>query len=308
MNIKKIIKKFVKRNRESVFKMITFLRFIPDKYYLKVLYRIKTGKKLSLDNPQTFNEKLQWLKLNDRQPVYKIMVDKYEVKRYVADKIGEKYIIPTIGVWNHFEDIDFEMLPERFVLKCTHDSGGLILCEDKSTLDLKKAKKKITRSLHNNYYYIFREWPYKNVQPRIIVEEYMSDGSNIVPKDYKVYCFNGEPKYIVVFHNRFNNEKILSETVYDINWIPQDFSFDAHFAVSNIIEDKPVCLDELLNASRVLCHRIPQVRIDFYIIKQQIYFGEITLYTASGLQKMIPEEMDAVIGGMLQFPPINLKK
>lgn len=305
MSIKKIIKIFVKEHRELVCKSITFLRFIPDEFYLRIIYRIKIGKKLRLDNPQTFNEKLQWLKLNDRQPVYTTMVDKYEVKKYVADKIGEKYIIPTIGVWDHFEDIDFDLLPDRFVLKCTHDSGGLILCEDKSALDLKKAKRKIVRSLHNNYYYIFREWPYKNVRPRIIAEEYMTDGSNIVPEDYKVYCFNGEPKYIVVFHNRFCNEKGLSETVYDTDWIPQGFSMSVHFAVSNIIEDKPECLEELLNICRILCQEIPQVRIDFYIIKQKIFFGEITLYTASGLQKMIPEEMDVVIGKMLHFPPIN---
>ena len=298
-NMFRILRRILSKNAWRI------IYYLPDTIVVKRLFKRFHGYNLNLDNPSTFCEKLQWLKLNDRQPVYTTMVDKYEVKKYVADKIGEKYIIPTIGVWDHFEDIDFDLLPDRFVLKCTHDSGGLILCEDKSALDLKKAKKKIARSLHNNYYYIFREWPYKNVRPRIIAEEYMTDGSNIVPEDYKVYCFNGEPKYIVVFHNRFCNEKELSETVYDTNWIPQDFSLDAHFAVSDMIEEKPACLDELLNICSVLCQGIPQVRIDFYIIEQKIYFGEITLYTASGLQKMIPEEMDAVIGRMLHFPPIN---
>ncbi|MBD5454882.1 MAG: glycosyl transferase [Lachnospiraceae bacterium] len=306
MNIKKVIKKKIKKHREIVHSLIALFAFIPDKYYLRIMYRFKTGKKLNLDHPQTFNEKLQWLKLYDRRPEYTVMVDKFEAKKYIADKIGEKYIIPTLGVWDKFDDIDFELLPDQFVLKCTHDSGGLVICQNKRDLDIEKTRKKITRSLRNNYYYVFREWPYKNIKPRIIAEKYMADGNKIVPEDYKVYCINGEPKYIVVFHNRFSENKALCETVYDTNWIPQRFSLDEHFAVSYITEDKPECLKELLNICKILCRDIPQVRIDFYIIEEKIYFGEMTLYTASGLQKMIPEEMDEVIGKMVQLPSLKM--
>lgn len=295
------IKGIIKKNREIIYMLIGFARFIPDSIYLKILYRLKIGKKLNLSNPQTFNEKIQWLKLNDRNPDYIMLVDKYEVKKYVAERIGDKYIIPTLGVWDKYEDIDFDLLPEQFVLKCTHDSGGLVICKDKSKFDMKKSKKKLTRALRNNYYYVFREWPYKNVKPRIIAEKYIAESGKIVPEDYKIYCMNGTPKYIAVMHNRFNENEKLSETVYDINWIPQNFSFDEHFSISNVVQQKPDCLDELLNISAILCQGISQVRVDFYIIENKIFFGEITFYTASGLQKMIPIEMDEIIGKMVQI-------
>ncbi|MDE7341037.1 MAG: glycosyl transferase [Lachnospiraceae bacterium] len=298
----------IKKNREVIYMLMSLLRFIPDRIYLKILYGIKVGKKLNLHNPQTFSEKIQWLKLYDRNPEYTILVDKYEVKKYVADKIGEKYIIPTLGVWNKFEDIDFDLLPDQFVLKCTHDSGGLVICKDKSKLDIKKIRKKMTRSLRNNYYYIFREWPYKNVKPKIIAEKYMAERGKIVPEDYKVYCMNGMPRYIVVFHNRFSKNGQLSETVYDTNWIPQNFSLNGHFSISNIVQPRPECLDELLNICTILCQGISQVRIDFYIIENNIFFGEITLYAASGLQKMIPADMDRIIGEMVQIPIKDSKK
>lgn len=294
-----------KRNREIEYMLMSCLRFVPDSLYLKILYRIKTGKKLNLSNPQTFNEKIQWLKLYDRNPAYTEMVDKYEVKKYIAEKIGAKYLIPTLGVWEKFEEIDFDCLPEQFVLKCTHDSGGLVICRDKSKFDRKKSRRKLAGSLRSNYYYIFREWPYKHVKPRIIAEKYMTESGKIVPEDYKVYCMNGVPKYIAVMHNRFQEKKALSETVYDVNWRPQNFSFDEHFSVSGEIQERPERLEELLRIAAVLCQDMPQVRLDFYIIDNQIYFGEITFYTASGLQRMIPPEMDRVIGEMLEIPSEN---
>lgn len=278
------------------------INMLPDRLYLKLMYKHRVGQTLNLKNPQTFNEKLQWLKLYDRRPEYTMMVDKYAVKQYVADKIGEQYIIPTLGVWDRFEDIDFDKLPNKFALKCTHDSGGQIICRDKSKLDINAAKKQICKKLKKNYYYSGREWPYKDVKPRIIAEQYMEDVGKIVPEDYKIYCMNGEPKYIVVFHNRFDSTKELSETVYDTNWEPQNISLDEHFAVSDILEPKPDCLEELLEITKILCDNIPQVRVDFYIINNKIYFGEITLYTASGFQKMIPEEMDLKLGQMIQLP------
>lgn len=278
-----------------------FYRNMPDDKYLSILFKKRVGYELNLDEPKTFNEKLQWLKLYDRNPEYTTMVDKYAVKKLVADRIGEEYIIPTFGVWDNFDDIDFNLLPNKFVLKCTHDSGGLVIVKDKRKFDKAMAKKKLEKSLKRNYYWPGREWPYKNVLPRIIAEEYMEDRGRIVPEDYKVYCMNGEPKYIVVFHNRFDDTKELSETVYDINWNKQEFSFDEHFAISNIIEPKPRCLNELIKLAKKLCEGMAQVRVDFYIINEKIYFGEITLYTASGFQKMIPEEKDFEMGKLINL-------
>ena len=230
------------------------------------------------------------------------MVDKYAVKQYVADKIGENHIIPTLGVWDKFEDIDFDKLPNNFVLKCTHDSGGLVICRDKSKLDMNAAKKKLNKSLKRNYFYAGREWPYKDVKPRIIAEKYLEEKGKTVPEDYKVYCINGKPIYIVVFHNRFNHGEELSETVYNTAWEPQHISLDEHFKVSNIVESVPECLDKMLKYSEILSENICQSRIDFYIVNNHLYFGEITLYTASGFQKMIPEEMDYKLGQMIKLP------
>lgn len=276
-----------------------------DEKYIKLMYRCLTGDKLDLNNPKSFNEKLQWLKLHNRNPEYTKMVDKYEVKKYVADIIGDEYIIPTIGIYEKFDDIDFDSLPNQFVIKCTHDSGGLVICKDKSKLDLVEAKKKINKCLKKNYYYFTREWPYKDVKPRIIIEEYQEDGDRIVPEDYKIYCFDGKPKYIVVFHNRFLKDSMYSESVYDTDWNKLDISLDCHFAVSDIVEDKPECLDQMLDFARQLSEGIPQSRIDFYIINGKIKFGEITFYTASGTQKMIPESLDRELGDLIPLP--NLK-
>lgn len=278
---------------------------IPDKLFLELKYKHIFHKKLNLKNPQTFNEKIQWLKLYDRKPEYTKMVDKYEAKKYVASIIGEEYIIPSYGVWEKFDDIDFDSLPDQFVLKTTHDSGTIVICKDKRNFDYLAAKKKLTARLHYNYYKMHREWPYKNVKPRIIAEKYMEDGTKIVPEDYKIYCINGKPKYIVVFHNRFNINEKLSETVYDTNWNKQNISLDDHFAISNIVEPKPICLEKLLNFAESLSTLTIQSRIDFYIINGNIYFGEITLFTASGFRKMIPEDVDKILGSELKLPKKN---
>lgn len=301
------IKKYISNPWEIVSFFVNrgMLNWMDDKSYLKLNYRAKIGKRLNLDNPQTFNEKLQWLKLNDRRDEYTTMVDKYLVKDYVAGIIGEEYIIPTIGVYDHFDDIDFDQLPNQFVIKCTHDSGGLVICKDKSELDISSAKKKIEKCLKNNYFYRGREWPYKNVKPRIIVEEYLEDGDRIVPEDYKIYCFDGKPKYIVVFHNRYLDESLLSESVYDTDWNKQDISLDYHFAVSNEVEERPRCLDKMLDFATKLSANIPQSRIDFYIVNDKIKFGEITLYTASGTHPMIPESLDEELGKLIPIDDIK---
>ena len=179
-----------------------YLSFIPDKTFLKMKYKLMMGTKLDLENPKTFNEKLQWLKLHDRNPEYTKMVDKYEAKEYVANIIGKEYIIPTLGVWDKFDDIDFDALPNEFVLKPTHTSGNVFICKDKSKIDYKKLKKQVNKWLKRDYYRIHREWPYKNVKPRIIAEEYMENKDHTSIKDYKFYCFNGQADYVMICTGR----------------------------------------------------------------------------------------------------------
>lgn len=278
------------------------LNWIPDEVYLKYAFKSKLGYDLNLENPQTFNEKLQWLKLYDRRPEYTVMVDKYLAKQYVADKIGEQYIIPTLGVWDSPDEIDFDKLPDQFVLKCNHNSGlGMCICRNKSELDIKKVKSELRKGIKQNYYLGGREWPYKNVPRKIIAEKYMEEKGKLVPEDYKIYCMDGVPKYIVVFHNRFNDSEKQSETVYDTEWVPQHISLDEHFAISDEVTEKPVWLEEILDITRKLCKDMTQVRIDFYVIENKIYFGEITLHTASGFAKMIPEELDAKLGQLVKI-------
>lgn len=304
------ISKYIKKPSLVLLKLsqMGFFNWMSDETYLKIFYRVKLGKKLNLNDPQTFNEKLQWLKLYDRKPIYPKLVDKYEVKKYIADQIGEKYIIPTLGVWDSFDKIDFDSLPNQFVLKCTHDSGGLAICKDKKTFDFSKAKKIITKSLKKNFYWQGREWPYKDVKPRIIAEKYIEEKGKIVPEDYKVYCLNGKPKYIVCFHNRYNPKEHLSETVYNPSWEPQPISLDNHFWVSDVVTEKPECLDELIMVCSKLCKNHAQVRLDFYIIENKLYFGEITLFTASGLQPMIPPELDDELGKEMDISYLQNKQ
>lgn len=268
--------------------------------YLKRLYRAQMKKELNLDNPKTYNEKLQWLKLYDRNPLYTKMVDKYEVKRYVADLIGDEYIIPTIGVWDRFDDIDFDKLPNQFVLKCTHDSGGLVICKDKSKLDLEAAKLKICKSLNRNYYYQGREWAYKDVKPRIIAENYMVDESGYELKDYKFFCFNGVVKAMFIATDR---QVVGEETKFD--FFDADFNhlpFTNGHPNSKQIIQKPTQFEQMKQLAVILSDGIPHARIDFYEIKGQIYFGEITLSHWSGMVPFEPEEWDYIFGEWLTLP------
>jgi hypothetical protein len=198
------------------------LYFIPDKLYLKVLFRLRIKEKLDLKSPKTFNEKIQWLKLYDRKPEYTQRVDKYEVRKYIADKTGEEYLIPLLGVWDRFEDIDFNNFPDQFVLKCTHDSGGVIICKNKNMFNIEEVKKKMRHFVRRNYYYGSKEWPYKDIKPRIIAEKYMVDESGTELKDYKIQCFNGEPKIIQVDFDRFTDNH--KRNFYSANWEYQPFS------------------------------------------------------------------------------------
>lgn len=278
---------------------LNFLNFISDKQYLKLKYKLIMGEKLDLDNPKTFNEKMQWLKLYDRKDIYTTMVDKYEVKKYVSSILGEQYVIPTLGIYDSFDDIDFDKLPNQFVIKCTHDSGGLIVCEDKNKLDLKTARKKINHYLKRKYYYVHREWPYKNVKPRIIIEEFMSNNGEEL-EDYKVHNFNGKSKIILVCKDR-RKKSGLTEDFFDVDWNHLNISRENH-GHSSVVIERPVKLDEILELSEKLAKDINFVRTDFYIIDGKVYFGEITFYPASGLKKFIPDEWNKKLGKMLKLP------
>lgn len=273
--------------------------WMSDEKYLKLIYWSRLGKKLDLKNPNTYNEKLQWLKLYDRKSEYTDMVDKYEVKEYVAEKIGGKYIIPTLGIWNNFDEINFDKLPDRFVLKCTHDSGGLVICKDKKTFDMEGARKKINKSLKRNYYQSGREWPYKNVKPRIIAEKYMEpkDGSDI--KDYKYFCFEGVPRMILVCDNRFS-ETGLTEDFYDVDWNHLPVERVHHKNSKNNIP-KPQNNDLMLSLAAKLSKGMHFMRVDFYEIDGEVYFGEITFFPASGCEGFVPDEWDLKLGEWLSL-------
>ncbi len=277
-----------------------FFKWIPDKKYIKIKYKLEMNKKLNLQNPQMFNEKLQWLKLYDRNPAYTKMVDKYEAKKYVADIIGREYIIPTLGVWEKFEDIDFSKLPNQFVLKCTHDSGGLVICRDKSKLNMKEARRKINKSLKRNYYLIHREWPYKKVRPRIIAEKYMAIYKQKELIDYKFFCFNGEPKFLYVSEGLSNHENARISFV-NMNYEKTEF-YRKDYRPFDKLPDKPTNFDKMKELSKKLSKNIPFIRVDFYEVNGQIYFGELTFFPCSGFIPFEPEEWDRKLGDMLKLP------
>lgn len=265
-----------------------------DELYLRLLYFLRVGKILHLNPPRTFNEKLQWLKLYDRHSEYTKMVDKAAAKEYVAGIIGKEYIIPTLGVWDEFEDIDFDALPNQFVLKCTHDSGGLIVCNNKEKLDIEKAKKKINKSLRKNYFHGTREYPYKNVKPHVLVEKYMED-ENEELQDYKLMCFNGKVKCSFVCSERFSSDG-LKVTFFDRNWIKMPFY--RKYPNSKVTIFKPHSYDKMVELAEKIAQKIanPFIRIDFYNIKGQIYFGEITFYPGSGMEPFYPAKWDRIFG------------
>ena len=254
--------------------------WIKDEEYVKIKYKLEMNKRLNLQDPKTFNEKLQWLKLYDRNPEYTQMVDKFEAKKYVANIIGKKYIIPTLGLWDKFEDIDFTKLPNKFVLKPTHASGNIFICKNKDEIDYKKLKKTVQKWLKRNYYLVHREWPYKNVKPRIIAEEYMEDqiGELI---DYKVYAFNGQCDYVMVCFDRIKGKTKF--IYYDRKWnIKKEFSKDGIKYGDTIKIEKPKNLDKMFEFAEILSKNIPFVRVDFYESNGNLYLGELTFYPSAG--------------------------
>ena len=275
-----------------------WLDWMPDAAYLRLMFRAIMKKRLDLKNPKSFNEKLQWLKLYERKPIYTTMVDKYAVKKHVADLIGEEYIIPTLGVWDSFDEIDFDSLPDQFVLKCTHDSGGLVICRDKSQLDKGAAKRKIDASMKRNYYWSGREWPYKDVKPQIIAEKYMQDGQTSVLPVYKVFNFGGEPRLIQVIQN----DKTPQESIdyFDPQWNQLDLR--QNFPNSEEPLTEPAQLKEILSLARILCGGLPFIRTDFYTINGKVYFSEFTFYSDCGFAAFHPQQWDRTLGEWIKLP------
>lgn len=276
---------------------------LPDKLYLRCKYYLRMGKKLNLKNPQTFNEKLQWLKLYGRRPIDTVLSDKYAVKEYISNKIGSQYVIPLLGVWDHFDEIDFDQLPNQSVLKCTHDSGGIIICKDKSTFDKEAAKSKLEHSLKHDYYVYSRERAYRDIPRRIIAEEYMEDSNTKELRDYKFFCFDGVAKVLFIASDRQVDGE---ETKFD--FFDMDFK---HIPVKNghpnadVPPAKPETFEEMQKLAAKLSEGIPHVRVDFYEVNGKAYFGEMTYSHWGGMTPFDPESYDKTFGDWIKLPKEN---
>ena len=274
-------------------------RFVPDELYLKIIFKsqINAGYKLNLKNPQTFNEKCQWMKLYNHNPLYTTLVDKVNVKRYVADKIGEEYVIPIIGVWDRVDDIKWEELPNKFVLKCSHDSGGIVICKDKSFLDIDAAKKKLEKSLNYNYYWEGREWPYKNVPRRVFAETYMEDKFGEL-RDYKFLCFGGVPKILYIATERQKHATKFDFFDENFNHLP----FTNAHPNAEVMPQKPESFELMKELASKLSEGIPFVRVDFYEVNGKVYFGEMTFFHMGGMKPFDPKEWDYKLGSLITLP------
>lgn len=278
-------------------------RWMDDRSFIRWEYFSGMGKFPNLQNPTTYNEKLQWLKLNDIHEEYTRMVDKYEVKEIVRHRIGDWHIIPTLGLYDTFDEIDFEQLPNQFVLKTTHDSGGVVVCPDKEKLDMKAARKKLEKSLRKNYFYEHREYPYKHVKPRIIAEQYMVDESGTELKDYKFFCFDGSPRMMLIVSGRGKDQR---QDFYDMDFNLLPVHRKEH-PNSGLKREKPLNLEKMKELAGALSAGIPHVRVDLYDINGSIYFGELTFYSGSGNIPFEPKEWDHIIGEWLKLPQTDKK-
>ena len=273
----------------------------PTKMWLSYRFKKKMGYPMDWKNPKTFNEKLQWLKVYNKKPIYTTMVDKYAAKKYVADIIGEEYIIPTLGVWDSFDDIDFDALPDQFVLKCTHDSGGLVIVRDKSKFDKEAACKKFKIAMNRNPYDVTREWPYKNVKPQIIAEKYMVDESGAKElTDYKFFCFDGKVDCVMVCLDRSTGDTKFY--FFDEAWELKRLNVRGKNAPEGFTIPKPECMDEMFRIAAKLSEGVPFLRVDLYQSGGKIYFGELTFFPNSGFDKNLLPETDMYFGDLIKLP------
>jgi len=292
----------VKRYMESPAKIVlalgsrNLLNWLPDKTYLKLAYRGQIGRRLNIDAPVTYNEKLQWLKLHDRKPEYIGYVDKYEVQQHIRETIGGRYLIPMLGLYNSVEEIDWESLPDRFVLKCTHGSGTNIICTCKDKLDIEAAEEKLRQWMKMNWYWYGREWPYKGIKPRIICQELITVRGK-TPDDYKVLCFNGKARFIEVHMDRFGDHR---QDLYDEKWNKLDILQGV--SPSETFFEKPACFDEMMKLSERLAENMYHVRIDWFVVDERLFFGEITFYDGAGFYAFDKFEDDRLMGSLIHLP------
>ena len=274
-----------------------------DEAYLKRVFQYTFGYALDLEHPKSYNEKLQWLKLHDRDPLYPRLVDKYEVKNYIAEKIGPEYVVPVVGgPWDCIDEIDLDALPDQFVMKCTHDSGSVIICKDKSAFDFETAKNKLAKALRRNYYWSNREWPYKDVKPRVYAEKYLDSGPDSL-NDYKVMCFNGVPRLIQVHNGRFHHH---TQDFYDTDW--NLLPITQELPSSETLTPRPACLEEMLRLSQVLAADFVQIRVDWYLLGQRLYFGELTFTSQGGLMPFYTPEFLLELGSKFSIDDFPKKK
>ncbi len=273
---------------------------VSDKRFVEMMFYRDMGYKLDLENPRTFNEKLQWLKIYNHRPEYTAMVDKAAAKEYVASIIGPEHIIPTLGLWDRFEDIDFSQLPEKFVLKTTHDSKSVVICTDRQTFDLEAARKLLTTSLQRSYYLRFREWPYKNIKPRIIAEEYMVDESGTELKDYKFSCYNGVATDVMLCYDRSSGDTKFY--FFDPEWNLLRYNRRGKEAPEGFTVPKPKNMDQMFRIASRLSEGIPYLRVDLYNINGHIYFGELTFFPRSGCDNNLLRETDLLFGSRIELP------
>lgn len=280
-------------------KIVKLHPLFPSKLYLKCKFRADLDCKLDLKHPQTYNEKLQWLKLNDYQPHYTQMVDKYEAKKYVADRIGEEYIIKTLGIWDSFNDIDFEKLPEQFVLKCTHDSCSNVICKNKENFSKEEAARKIQSCLSRNFYYSGRELPYKNVKRRIIAEEYLEDDRYHELRDYKFFTFGGVPKVVHIVSNRQNANEETYGDFFDMEY--NHLALKMGHENAPVIPEQPIHFEKMKELTAVLAEGTRHLRVDFYEVNGKVYFGELTFYQDSGFGDIQPPEWNKTLGSWIDL-------
>lgn len=284
-----------------------WLNPLSDKAYLSIIYRASFGRRINWKNPKTYSEKLQWLKLYDRNAIYPKMVDKYEAKQWIAAKVGSEYVPEVLGgPWNSFEEIDFDKLPDQFVLKTTHDCGGVWICTDKSKLDVDKVKAFLKNHMETNYYWGHREWPYKNLQPRIFAEEHLDDFYTGELRDYKFFTFNGVPKMMFIASER---QRLDTETKFDFfDMEYRHLSFVQGHPNSDKPIDKPVHFEKMKELASALAEGLPQLRVDFFECNGRLYVGELTFFHYAGFVPFEPEEWDERIGSWLRLPKKEVAK
>lgn len=277
---------------------------ISDATALRIMFRLRVGRSLDLERPSTFNAKLQWLKLHDRNPVYSVLVDKVAVKEWVAERIGRQHLVPTLACWENVDDISLVGLPERFVLKANHDSGSVEICRDKELFDLSSAKRRLSRSLRRNFFYVGREWPYKNVKPRVFAESYVEalggEGSTAGQIDYKFYCFSGRPRFLYVSRG-LENHHTAQISFLDMDWTFAPFS-RRDYASFDELPPKPRSFEAMADCARTLSEGFPFVRVDFFEGDGEYFFSEMTFHPCSGFMQFNPEYWDRRIGDMLVLP------